>query len=98
MTSLRPAVFAATVGLLLTQPAIPARAESWMFRRSYYSHQPVAPVQVGGPTYSTRVTATRPYGEYFRAGYYQVHVGPNIRSSYERYYIVDSWFQGGAQY
>ncbi len=42
--------------------SVPVQAGSWMFRRSYYSHDPVRPVQIGqrpvrGPVY------TRPQGE-----------------------------------
>ena len=75
----------------------PVSAGSWMFRRSYYSHDPVRPVQIGqrpvrGPVY------TRPQGDYVRGGYRSLHGSIRIGgNTYDHYHIWDSWIQHGAQ-
>jgi hypothetical protein len=75
-----------------------AHAEDWVFARSYYSHQPVTPVQIarrppGDMFYS------RPQGDYVRSGY------RNVRStivvggySYDHAQFYESWIQVGSQF
>ncbi len=75
-----------------------AAAESWMFGRSYYSHKPETPVQIGrrargGPFY------TRPQGAYFNGGFRQsrstINVGGYITDNLNLY---ESWGQTGGQF
>jgi hypothetical protein len=75
-----------------------ARADGWIFARSYYSHQPVHHVEIarrppGGPFY------TRPQGDYVKSGY------RNLRSSivvggysYDHAQFYESWIQFGSQF
>jgi hypothetical protein len=77
--------------------ATSAEAGNWMFRRSYYSHDPVQPVVISpypvtGPVY------TRPQGEYVRGGYRHLHGAIHIGgNTYDHYHMWDSWFQHGSQ-
>ena len=71
--------------------------ESWIFKRSYYSHQPATVVEVGpqspyGPIF------TRPQGAYIRGGYRQLRVGGNLRANDDYHYFYESWFQQGEQW
>ena len=75
-----------------------ARAESWMFERSYYSHKPETPVQVGrrargGPYYS------RPQGAYFNGGFRRLRSTINVGGYvYDNLNLFESWAQTGGQY
>jgi hypothetical protein len=86
----------------LSIAAIGARAgghqPSWIFRPSYYSHDPVRAVQVGrrhagGPMF------TRPEGDYFQVGVRYVNsaiqVGPY---TWDNVRVYESWTQSGSQY
>ena len=75
-----------------------ARAESWVFQRSYYSHDPVTHVRIGrqftpGPVY------TRPQGEYVNSGFRYNRSTINVRGqSYDNTNIYEGWYQVGAQF
>jgi hypothetical protein len=78
--------------------AAPALAETWMFRPSYYTHNPTTHVRIGrqyseGPIYS------RPQGGYVRSGYRNmrstIQVGGN---TYDHTNVWESWVQFGEQY
>ena len=103
----RPARRASACALLaaLTMSAASARAQhwspggsSWIFQRSYYSHNPVRAVQVGprsqgGPYYS------RTQGEYIRSGQRWVNNMINIPGSgADQITVVETWIQGGTQF
>lgn len=75
-----------------------APAPSWMFRRSFYSHQPVHEVRVGaaprgGPRY------TRGRGGYYQGGYRYLRsnivIGGQVFDSFN---VVESWGETGEKY
>lgn len=75
-----------------------ARADGWMFARSYYSHQPTRHVDIGhrppgGPFY------TRPQGVYVRSGYRNVRSSIVVGGySYDHANYYESWVQVGGQF
>lgn len=78
--------------------AAPAQAESWMFRNSYYSHQPAQPVQIG-PRKVSGPIFTAPVGEYVRSGYRNINSRINVRGQHiEQINMWESWIQVGSQY
>ena len=86
--------------LIASLLAVPASADaaSWIFQRSYYTHDPVTKVRIGpqatgGPYYSPV------RGEFIRAGVR--HVRSQIRVGgivFDQYNEWDSWIQTGAQF
>lgn len=102
--SRRAASGVAAIAWLLTaasawaQPCATCGGGSWMFQRSYYSHQPTNPVQItprsyGGPYY------TRPQGEYISSGQRWIRSTINVPgATAEQINVVESWVQGGAQF
>ena len=84
--------------LLSWCPAVSQAAEeSWIFKRSYYSHQPATVVEVG-PQSPYGTVFTRPQGAYIRGGYRQLRVGGNLRANDDYHYFYESWFQHGEQW
>lgn len=78
-------------------PPPPLPAESWIFQRSYYSHQPATEVEVGPQTPHSPLF-TRPQGAYIRGGYRRLRVGGNLRAYDDYHYFYESWFQAGEQF
>lgn len=78
-------------------PAL-ARADSWVFQRSYYSHHPGVPVRIGVkpavPSYYPR-----PTGIYVNSGFRNlrstIRVGGRV---YDNLNVWESWIQTGAQW
>lgn len=75
-----------------------AQASDWMFQRSYYSHQPATPVEIGrrsagGPFYS------RPQGVYVNGGFRwmrsTISLGGRV---YDNVNVYESWVQTGGQF
>jgi hypothetical protein len=95
MTSFFRLILLAT---LLVATSASANAESWIFQRGYYTHDPVKNVRIGpqasgGPYYSpVRGAFTRTGVRYLRS---QIRVGGMI---YDQYNEWDSWIQTGAQF
>lgn len=91
-------MFAALAAAACPAQAGPTPGSSWVFRRSYYSHDPVQPVRIGrrsagGPFY------TSPQGGYVRAGYRNIQSTINVGGQqYDHIGIWESWGQTGAQY
>lgn len=75
-----------------------ARADSWVFQRSYYSHHPGVPVRIGTkpavPSYYPR-----PTGVYVNSGFRNlrstIRVGGRV---YDNLNVWESWIQTGAQW
>lgn len=87
-----------SVCLALIALTTPARAGSWIFRRSYYSHQPVTPVQVGVPS-SRGPYYVRPAGAYYNGGYRYLRSNIVIRGQvFDSLNVYESWGQAGAQF
>lgn len=88
----------AAVSLACLCAAAPAQAESWMFERSYYSHEPTTPVVMGrrargGPYY------TRPQGAYFNGGFRRLRSTINVGGLvYDNLNLFESWAQTGGQF
>lgn len=89
-------LIAALLASFCSAPA--ARAENWMFQRSYYSHQPAEPVAIGrrargGPYY------TRPQGAYFNGGFRRLRSTINVGGLvYDNLNLFESWAQTGGQF
>jgi hypothetical protein len=83
---------------LLLATSASANAESWIFQRGYYSHDPVNKVRIGpqvsgGPYYSpVRGAFTRSGVRILRS---QIRVGGMVFDQYNEW---DSWIQTGAQF
>jgi hypothetical protein len=93
------AALAATAG-----PAAAAQPQccptpSWMFRRSYYSHDPVTQVRIGTPYVPGGPYYTRPQGDYVRGGWRNVQNFINIQGqAYQQMNYWESWYQSGSQF
>jgi hypothetical protein len=73
-------LFAAAI--VATAPA-PARAEDWMFRRSYYSHTPPPGVEPAHPLPESRSA--------YRTAHYREAFGWSVRSAYRwNNYVLQS--------
>jgi len=109
----RNRLFAVIVVLASAAPALAADApcgapgrpcppqpqqNSWVFRRSYYTHDPAIPVQIGPYTARRAPVYTRPQGEYVRGSYRNsfsvIRVNGQI---WDRTWQWDSWVQTGSQ-
>lgn len=72
---------------------------SWLFRRSYYSHEPVRPVTIAKRNIAGTPQFTQPQGAYFKSGFRISRNTINVRGlTVDNYYEYDGWTQTGAQY
>jgi hypothetical protein len=88
------ALFAVLALPSLTQ----AGGNSWIFRPSYYSHNPARPVEIGR-RYAGGPAFTRPTGDYYQVGtrYLNstINVGPY---TWDNVRVIESWTQNGSQF
>lgn len=75
--------------------------QSWIFRRSYYSHDPVRHVQVGPPTRSPDRGPyySRAFGVHVQSGFFNnrgyITVGGRTGNHLN---VWESWYKTGTQY
>ncbi len=92
----KPLFFAAVFSAMLVGAS--AKADSWVFLPSYYSHDPVTPVQIG-PRYEGGPYYIRPQGEYVRSGCTHTQTTISVGSQgTDTYNFYESWIQAGGQY
>lgn len=73
--------------------------ESWIFQRSYYSHDPVTNVRIGRPAVTGGPYYTRPQGAYVRSGFRNNNITINVGSAgADVTNIWESWVQTGEQF
>jgi hypothetical protein len=72
-------------------------AGDWMFMPSYYSHDPVTPVQIG-PRYQGGPYYTRPQGAYVRSGWRNLNNVIQVGGTTDSLYYNESWVQYGEQW
>ena len=97
MKRLLLSVFAATV--LLGTATLASAEDSWIFQRSYYSHDPVSNVRIGRPAVSGGPYYTRPQGAYIRSGFRNNNIVINVGSAgADVTNIWESWVQTGEQF
>lgn len=91
-------MLAALAALGTSLVATTAPAASWIFLPSYYSHDPVAPVQVG-PRYEGGPYYVRPQGQYVRGAYSHTQSSISVPGmGTDTYDYYESWVQVGGQY
>jgi hypothetical protein len=75
-----------------------ASAGSWVFQRSYYSHDPVTQVRLGRQVYGGPYY-TRPVGAYVKSGYRNLRSTIQVGGgSYDHVNVWESWIQYGEQW
>ncbi len=84
--------------VILAASAMPASAGTWIFGRSYYSHDPATQVRIGRQ-YSPAVVFTRPQGEYISAGF-RFNVSTIIvpGQTVDNTNLYQRWYQVGTQF
>jgi hypothetical protein len=93
--------FRAAVAILIVTAisSIALADESWVFQRSYYSHDPVTNVRIGRPAVSGGPYYTRPQGAYIRSGFRNNNIIVNVGSAgADVTNIWESWVQTGEQF
>ena len=94
------------VALVVAGFAASARAEgngtatgSWIFQRSYYSHDPVTEVRIAKPQVSGGPYYTRPQGAYVKSGFRNNNITINVGSAgADVTNVWESWVQTGQQF
>ena len=72
---------------------------SWVFQRSYYSHDPVTDVRIGRPTISGGPYYTRPRGAYVKSGFRNLNSVINVgNAGADITNVWESWIQTGEQF
>lgn len=86
-------------GLAPSRPCAPQpQQNSWVFRRSYYTHEPSMGVQIGQTASSRGPVYTRPQGEYVRGAYRNSYSVIQVNGQiWDRTWQWESWVQNGSQ-
>jgi hypothetical protein len=94
------------LALVVAGFSVSARAEgngngsgSWIFQRSYYSHDPVTAVRIAKPQVSGGPYYTRPQGAYVKSGFRNNNIVINVGGAgADVTNIWESWVQTGEQF
>ena len=73
--------------------------DNWVFKRSYYSHDPVTEVRIGRQ-FSTGPVFTRPQGQYVKSGFRFERssiVVPGV-NTYDNMNMYETWVQTGSKF
>ncbi len=85
--------------LALALPATPARAQSWVFQRSYYSHVPTTGVPIGDQGGRRGPVFVRPMGAYITVGARFLNSRITVGGqNYDHLRIYESWIQDGGNF
>ena len=91
-------LLALVLSAVVVAPAA-AGGTSWLFRRSYYSHDPARPVTIAKRNIAGTPQFTQPQGAYFKSGFRVSRNTINVRGlTVDNYYEYDGWTQTGSQY
>jgi len=90
--------FSLLLALALGFVASSAQAADWMFERSYYTHTPVQPIQVGPQPAPSSPYYSRPQGAYTSSGLRQLRSTIRVGNMIDNYYQWDGYVQRGVQY
>jgi hypothetical protein len=72
---------------------------SWVFQRSYYSHDPVTEVRIARPNVSGGPYYTRPTGAYIKSGFRNLNSVINVgNAGADVTNVWESWIQTGEQF
>jgi hypothetical protein len=89
----------ALMALAYVWPSSASAAESWIFRRSYYSHDPTENVRIGRQYVGSSPAFSRPSGSYVRGGWRWQNAPIIIGGQmYDNYNYYESWGQQGQQF
>jgi hypothetical protein len=86
------------LALALGFAATSVHAADWMFERSYYTHTPVQPIQVGPQPAPGSPYYSRPQGAYTSSGLRQLRSTIRVGNMIDNYYQWDGYIQRGVQY
>src|SRR5262245_60362685 len=76
-----------------------AEGGSWVFQRSYYSHDPVTEVRIARPQVSGGPYYTRPRGAYVKSGFRNLNSVINVgNAGADITNVWESWIQTGEQF
>ena len=78
-------------------PAL-AGGDSWIFEKSYFSHEPVRDVSIGRQRVSGGPLYTRPQGEYVNSGFRIMRSRVSLKGQMiDHMNVFESWIQTGSQ-
>jgi hypothetical protein len=80
--------------------ALPAQADdSWVFGRSYYSHDPITAVRIADPAVHGGPYYSRPQGAFVKSGFRNNNIIINAgRAGSDQTTVWESWVQTGVQF